>query len=327
MTRTASQRGKRLKVAAVAVLAAVTAALSLGCGSAGGTAPASSSPTPAPSAPAAPATVTPQTVVDFVDKAVACARDHGKEAALAAYNDPSGEFRTGEFYIFAYDMNGKNLAHIDPTLVGKDLIGLTDPEGTPIIRNFVRIARTGGGWYTYVWANPADGDRIEPKLAYITKVDDDWLLGAGMYLPVVGQALASPSPTPSTALTEAQVVAFVERAAAYVRAHGKEAALAEFSDPDGEFTNGAQYIFAEDFAGNELASGGQPELVGQNILDVQDPNGVYLVKELIATARDKGSGWVDYVWDNPESGEQQAKRAYIVKMADDWYVGSGMYVQ
>ena len=326
MTRTASQRGKRLKVAAVAVLAAVTAALSLGCGSAGGTAPASSSPTPAPSAPAAPATVTPQTVVDFVDKAVAYARDHGRQAALAAYNDPDGGFRGGEFYVFAYDFTGKNLAHIDPALVGRDLIGLTDPDGTPIIRNFVRIAKTGGGWYTYVWANPADGDRVEPKLAYITRVDDDWLLGAGMYLPVVGQALASPSPSSGTTLTEDDVIAFVERAADYVRAHGKNAALAEFSDPDGEFTNGSQYIFAEDFAGNELASGGQPELVGQNILDAQDPNGVYVVRQLIATARDKGSGWVSYVWDNPETGEQQAKKAYVVRMDGDWYVGSGMYV-
>jgi len=136
-------------------------------------------------------------VVDFVDKAVAYAGAHGKEAALAAYNDPDGEFRTGELYIFAYDLTGKNLAHIDPSLVGRDLIGLTDPEGTPIIRNFVRIAKAGGSWYTYVWANPANGDRVEPKLAYITRVDDDWLLGAGMYLPVVGQAPGGPSPASS----------------------------------------------------------------------------------------------------------------------------------
>ena len=40
---------------------------------------------------------------------------------------------------------------------------------------------------------------------------------------------------------------------------------------------------------------------------------MYLVKELIATARDKGRGWVSYVWENPETGEQQAKRAYVIQ--------------
>ena len=30
---------------------------------------------------------------------------------------------------------------------------------------------------------------------------------------------------------------------------------------------------------------------------------------------------------NPETGQEQAKRAYVIKVGDDWYVGSGMYVQ
>ena len=144
-------------------------------------------------------------------------------------------------------------------------------------------------------------------------MDGTWYIGAGTYEPYE--------------VTEAQVIDFVERAAEYVKVSGKQKAFEVFSDPQGEFRDGELYIFAEDFQGNELASGGQPELVGQSILDVQDANGVYLVKELIATARDKGRGWVSYVWENPETGEQQAKRAYVIKVGDDWYVGSGMYVR
>ena len=309
--------------AAVLAAAAMTAAAALGCGAAAdsGGVPASNA-----SASATAAAVTPRTVVDFVDEAVAYARGLGKEAALAAYDDPEGRFRRGELYVFAYDMKGTNLAHIDPALVGQDLIDLKDPEGTPIIRRFVEIARKGGGWFTYVWPNPVHGDRPEPKLAYITRVGSDWLLGAGMYLPVVGRALASPSASPSAALTESEVVAFVERAAAYVRAHGRAAALEEFSDPDGQFTHGDQYVFAEDFQGNELANGGQPELVGTNLMDATDPNGVKILEVLIAAAR-KGRGWAGYTWDNPATGEQQAKRAYVIKVGSDWYVGSGMYVR
>jgi len=141
---------------------------------------------------------------------------------------------------------------------------------------------------------------------------------------------SSPAVTSSAgaagALTEDQVVAFVQKAADYVKTHGKVEALKVFSDPQGEFRDGALYIFAEDFAGTELANGGQPEIVGQNLIDLKDPNGVMILQELIAAAK-QGSGWVSYVWNNPETGQEQAKRAYVIKVGDDWYVGSGMYVQ
>jgi len=127
-------------------------------------------------------------------------------------------------------------------------------------------------------------------------------------------------------VTEDQVVAFVQQAADYVKAHGKVEALKVFSEPQGEFRDGELYIFAEDFAGTELANGGQPEIVGQNLIDLEDTNGVKILEVLIAAAK-RGSGWVSYVWDNPETGQEQAKRAYVIKVGDDWYVGSGMYVQ
>lgn len=37
-----------------------------------------------------------------------------------------------------------------------------------------------GGWLSYHWENPATGQE-EPKLGYVTKVDDTWFLGSGLY--------------------------------------------------------------------------------------------------------------------------------------------------
>jgi len=141
-----------------------------------------------------------------------------------------------------------------------------------------------------------------------------------------GSPAATSSAGAAATVTEDQVVAFVQRAADYVKTHGRVEALRVFSDPQGEFREGELYIFAEDFAGTELANGGQPEIVGQNLIDLEDANGVKILEVLIAAAK-QGSGWVSYVWDNPETGQQQAKRAYVIKVGDDWYVGSGMYVQ
>lgn len=261
-----------------------------------------------------PVRATNAQVVDFVEGAVEYVEANGKEKALAAFNDPEGGFREGELYIFAKDFDGEELANGgNPNLVGTNLKESDDPHYRQVFDLLYAAAVKGAGWTAYTWPNPDTGED-QTKQTYVVKAGEDWFLGAGLYS------------GPATRVTAGRVVAFVEGAAAYVKANGRKKALAVFSDPRGEFRDGELYIFAEDFRGNELASGGQPELVGQNILDVRDPDGVYLVKELIATARDKGRGWVSYVWENPETGEQQPKRAYVIKAGDDWYVGSGMYV-
>jgi signal transduction histidine kinase len=43
------------------------------------------------------------------------------------------------------------------------------------------IAPNGCGFFGYLWTNPVAGE-TEAKTSYVTKVDDDWRLGAGIYL-------------------------------------------------------------------------------------------------------------------------------------------------
>ena len=254
----------------------------------------------------------------FVEKAVQYANDNGKEKALAAFTESGGAFHDGELYIFAYDFDGNVIAHGgQPDLVGKDLLDMEDPNGLPVIQELIKRAEAGSGWLAYQWPNPQNEQRIEPKLGYVMKVDDSWWLGSGTYGP--SARLNEPK------VTRSDVEAFVKKAAAYVKEQGKAAALKEFSDPNGAFRKGELYIYAEDFKGNELASGGQPELVGENILDVRDANGKYLVKALVRTAKTRGSGWVKYVWDDPQTNRQRDKLGYVIRVGADWYVGSGMY--
>jgi len=120
----------------------------------------------------------------FVEKAVAYAGANGKDAALTAFTAPGGEFHEGELYIYAYDFNGTVIAHGgDKALVGKNLMNMKDPNGVPVISELVRLAKTGSGWLEYTWPNPANGNKEEPKLGYVVKVDDTWFLGSGTYGP------------------------------------------------------------------------------------------------------------------------------------------------
>lgn len=184
-----SARHNRVTVAGLAIVLLSTLALA-GCGS---SAPEQAAPTAAGASPTT-ASLTRDDLVAFVDSAVAYVQEHGKDAALARFNEKDTEFNHGELYVFAYDFTGRNLAHgYDETLVGKDLIDLTDPTGEPIIRDFIALAKAGGGWLDYTWANPAHDGRVEDKVGYIVKAGEDWLLGAGVYGPAAG----TPAPTAS----------------------------------------------------------------------------------------------------------------------------------
>jgi cytochrome c len=126
------------------------------------------------------------------------------------------------------------------------------------------------------------------------------------------------------AITEDDVVAFVERAVDYARTNGKEKALEEFMNKGGEFFKGELYIFADSFEGIALSHGGNPELVGQDIMDITDKRGTKIMPEMLKVAR-QGSGWVEYYWTNPVSGKDERKLTYVKKVDEGWFVGAGMY--
>jgi len=110
--------------------------------------------------------------------------------------------------------------------------------------------------------------------------------------------------------------ALVKRAAAYVKYQGKEKALAEISTPKGMFDKGELYVFAYDLQGVMLAHPKNPSLIGQNLLNVPDTEGKLFRKEIVEKAKSQGSGWVDYVYLNPETNKQEHKSTYFQKVGD-----------
>ena len=110
--------------------------------------------------------------------------------------------------------------------------------------------------------------------------------------------------------------ALVKKAAAYVKYQGKEKAIAEISKPRGMFDKGEAYVFAYDLQGVMVAHPKNPALIGKNLIAVPDNDGKMFRKEIVEKAKAKGSGWVDYVYLNPETNEQEHKTTYIQKAGD-----------
>nr|WP_275445885.1 MULTISPECIES: methyl-accepting chemotaxis protein [unclassified Halomonas] len=98
----------------------------------------------------------------------------------------------GENYIFVYDYAGTNLVlpH-QPQLEGTAMLDKQDPNGKYLVRDMIAIAKKGGGFYQYGWPHPRT-EQIEPKYSYAAGIEKwGWILGAGVYVTDVDEAMAT----------------------------------------------------------------------------------------------------------------------------------------
>lgn len=72
----------------------------------------------------------------------------------------------------------------------------------------------------------------------------------------------------------------------------------------------------------------KPSLNGQDISQIQDPNGKRLFSDMVSIVKDKGEGLVPYMWPLPGSEEPVKKISYVKGFSPwGWIIGSGVYLQ
>ncbi|MEJ5349366.1 MAG: cache domain-containing protein [Desulfosoma sp.] len=71
----------------------------------------------------------------------------------------------------------------------------------------------------------------------------------------------------------------------------------------------------------------KPELNGKDLADFKDPNGKHLFVEFVKVCKEKGAGFVDYLWPKPGFEKPVPKVSYV-KLFEPWgwVIGSGIYV-
>ncbi|WP_430462343.1 cache domain-containing protein [Thalassolituus sp. LLYu03] len=86
------------------------------------------------------------------------------------------------------------------------------------------------------------------------------------------------------------------------------------------------YFFVYDQQGNNLVHPTQPELIGQNLMNFQDAEGNYVIRELLSLAA-RGGGFFRYIWNKPSLSGERNKLSYVVNIPRlNWMMGTGMYV-
>jgi two-component system NarL family sensor kinase len=86
------------------------------------------------------------------------------------------------------------------------------------------------------------------------------------------------------------------------------------------------YFFLYDLQGRNLMHPRQPELVGQDLWSLRDPQGRLTIQQLIAAAK-AGGGAVRYLWKKPSSNQLAPKLGYVVAVPEwNWMLGTGIYL-
>ena len=242
----------------------------------------------------------------MVEQAIARYETDGLEAAVAYYNSP--ESVDGQWYVFIGDENDTMIAHPTiPANVGKHADEIVSPDGYPAGSQVAAAATDEGRWTSYTYLNPATGN-VQTKHSWVIR-HDGLLFGSGWY-----EEGAPKSDAP------AYVQSLVKRAINLYKDLGREGTVAYYNSP--ESVDGQYYVFAVD--ANDLsgvANANLPDYVGRIPARI-DPTGYYYGDDL-ASATEDGK-WISYVIQNPETGTQQRKHAWIVRH-DDTIWGSGWY--
>ena len=142
---------------------------------------------------------------------------------------------------------------------------------------------------------------------------------------LLGVGFFTAAPAPAFALPPEEVQALVERAADYIREHGRQQAFADFNRPDGGFVDGDLYVFCNDITGVQLANGGNPKMVGKNLSTLSDAEGHMTTLDMNRIGQTTGHGWYEYLWPNPAKGRIERKTAYVLRIDDRTICGSGYF--
>ena len=150
------------------------------------------------------------------------------------------------------------------------------------------------------------------------------MLKSGKMAMIAGFAfLLTGAMAPVLADTSDEAKALGERAVALIAAEG-EKAFPLLSDPKGEYVKGAMYVTVLDHNGVVRANI-NPKLVGMNMWESADPDGIKFTQDAIKIGETTGSGWQKYRFTNPVSKKIEPKQAWVQK-AGEFVTMCGFYV-
>ena len=204
-------------------------------------------------------------------------------------------FNNNRGYYYIYTIEGTNVLHpINPEFENKFMLNHKDNLGNFVIRDiFKDLENKKEAYTTLYWAKPEDLKNQYKKITY-NKIFEPYnlVIGTGEYLNDFEE------------ITKEKILSYISSI--------------RYDKND--------YVFVVDKEGVYL-SHFEKSYVGLNRIELKDPNGFMITKEIINTAKDGNSGYLQYVGTiKPQTKLPSRKITYVKGFKDwDWAIASGFY--
>ncbi|MFH1160969.1 MAG: cache domain-containing protein [bacterium] len=258
----------------------------------------------------------------------------GRAHLCQAFVNPVRFFNDSSGYFFVESYRAWMVAHATkPELIGTYRMDVQDARGKYYVRDMVNtVIYIGYGFVEYYFDNPASG-LTERKLGFVKNIPSaEFFIGSGFY-----------GDPPDVYYTSLKAKIAVAKEATIVMAEGIGGSFSGFYTDTSDrvefcrkmidyvrfFDDQSGYFFIYDFNCVNVAHGTQKNLQGQNLFNYQDSRGNYVIRELVALAKSPaGEGYYEYWWNNPVSGQEEPKLAFVKKIPGiDYFIGSGIYLK
>ncbi|MEA3512816.1 MAG: cache domain-containing protein, partial [Campylobacterota bacterium] len=225
---------------------------------------------------------------------------HSKNAIISIIKSSLRDIRffDNRSYYFIYDMDDKSILHpiypeVEGTYKHKKLLTRDGDNLLGILKNVVQ--KNSEGFIEYEFTHPKDNKNLYKKIGYVKKLPFyDIYIGSSEYIKDYEQRIKKE----------------IFQRLSKVR-FGKDG-----------------YLFIDDYDGTILMHPMKPNIVGKNLIDYKDVNGIYVIKNLIDAAKKKDGGFVYYNWHRPNSVSKQINKVSFAMGIQDlrWMIGGGLYI-
>nr|WP_245168157.1 cache domain-containing protein [Desulfobaculum xiamenense] len=93
------------------------------------------------------------------------------------------------------------------------------------------------------------------------------------------------------------------------------------------YNEGRGYYFVISGDGTMLLNPATPGLVGQRQMSARDPEGHFVIEDILTVARERQAGFYEYKWPKPDAPEPQRKLSFVRLFEPyGWVIGTGEYL-
>lgn len=269
-------------------------------------------------------TIFRETITDSAHRAQFC----------QAFIQPVRFLDDGSGYFFVETYDAWMVAHAtNPGIIGTNRMNVQDVNGKYYVKEMVNtINYTGFGLIEYYFNNPST-NLTERKLGFVKSIPSaQFFIGSGFYgdPPAVyyKPADANLKIAQEATISMAEGISGVF-SGYYTDTLDRVDFARRMIDHVRFFDNQSGYFFIYDFDCHNVAHGTQKNLQGQDLYNYQDSQGNYVIRDLLAISKNfPEGGTYEYWWNNPVSGQEEPKLAFVIKIPGiDYFIGSGIYLK